>query len=652
MRKANQPMRTTVAGILLLVIAGAVSAQNDDFGYVRAVLSEAAAGSLIAALPPLEELVGEDAVVLYRSDDIILKPDGRISRRTHSLILILSEVVIDELGDPRIAFDAAHQEVVIHRCQTHTPDGRLVVATDHAFNQVTPNGVVHCTDDLVRQEMVITHVGIELGCVIDLDVEVRDLKAHAPWLEGLLFLQEDYPCVHRMVAIRHPAHLHLNARLENGSAQELTSSSGGLAAHTWRLKSLPGLCEHDDDAGGRLTRTHLIYSTCPTWEFFQARVGEYLQAATTPDEAIRAHVARELRHGDPMTQAEQLSAVLDFTSELRGTQTRTFEHFRRPRTAPCTFDQQCGNEWDRLALALALLDEIGIPAHPALRGGSPQMNRDVPALVQFDALLLEVALDGETLFADPDRGEIRHPLRFERPVMVLIPGDARPTWRSPAESGGRAEVEISAALGSDGSLSGSVTLRLEGDLFPYEDCRDLEGFLDRYAARLIEGAKVESNDLVSVTPQAGHLRFTFRADTVAATAAGQRYFTLMGGPVSAIARLERYRLSRTARTSPILLGGPVTEKVTWRMALPENVHAQFLPPAARVETPVGSFVLTSDAEAVPTLPRAEAPPTSALTIAWELELTADTIPPGRYGDLKRIVHTYNSRNQRLVVVGG
>lgn len=638
-------------GLLLLIAAAAAGAQDRDFGYPRAVLSEAAAGSLVAAIPPLEKLDGEDAVVLYRSDDIILKADGRISRRTHSLILLLTDVVIDEFGDPRIPFDAATQEVVIHRCRTYTPDGRIVDAAGHAFNQVTPHGILHCVDELERQEMVITHVGIELGCVIELDVEVRDLKPHSAWLEGLLFLQEDYPCVHRLVVIRHPGHLQLQARLVHGTAQEHVSSSGGMTAHTWRLKSLPGLCEHDDGAGGRLTRTHLLYSTCPTWEYLQTRLGEHLAEATLVDQAMRDWITSELECGDPLTRADQLAAVLTFTSELQGTATHTFEQVRRPRSAPRSFDQRCGNEWDRLVLARALLEEAGFAVHTALRGGSPEMIREVPALMQFDGLLLEVESEGEHWFADPRTGTLHHPQRLRHPVLVLTPEGPHPTWHAPVAPGGRARVEISAALDDEGHLTGSADLSLTGDLFPYGDCRDLENFLKRYASRLIEGAEVTSHDVVTITPAGGHLRFTFRADSLVASAAGQHYLSLMGAPVSPVERLQRYRLTRTARTAPIFLGDTATEEVTWRLAFPEQAVLRFIPPPARIETAVGSFVLTSRVADLDAPPRSEADHTRALTVAWKVALTADTIAPGHYGDLKRLVQAYGGKSQRLVIFG-
>ncbi len=590
----------------------------------------------------------EDAVVIYRGDRITLAPDGRVAHRTHSLVLLLTERAIDALGDPRVPFDTLTQQLTVHRCRTYTPDGRVVDATGHAFNRVTPGPLAHCADRIRMQEMVITHVGIERGCAIELDVEVSDTVPHQPWLEGRFFLQESYPVLRRVIEIRCPSHLRLMSAVVGDQISSDVQPVAGSRHYRWEAAHLAPVREHDDRAGGTLNHRYLLCSTCPTWEYLGTRLREATDAAAQCDSSMRQWLLEELDQEAPRTLSERLAAVVDLSAgAARGGSFRTFNLFGMPRPAARTFATACGSDWDRLVLALALLRAAGADAALVLRGAGPTVHLEVPALVQFDRLLVRAELDGESVLLDP-AGGTRLSAAGDwayRPLLDVAPGEIR--WTPAADGEGHAIVEIAAKLSAEGVLEGSADLRLAGRLFPHGECVNLGDFLESYAGRLAAGAELLSHEVVRFDARGCHLRFRFRAQSPGEIQGDRRYLSLIGGPVPVTELLGDIELDHRDRSTPIFLGSALFESVTWNIALPAGREVLHLPEAQEISSRAGVFRCAAGRRR---MEARDADPAELVTVSWTLELPMPEIPPARLAELQRAVRAYRAEAHRLVIL--
>jgi hypothetical protein len=620
-------MRRVVLALGLLLFTGA-RAQTGD--------APLRADELFGPGAPGANLASEDAVVLLAADYFILHPDGRIDHGRHRLVRLQSEFAIDALGDPRVPYDTLDQELVIHACRTYTPDGRVVEAAPHAFNRTTPDAVAGCPDRMHHQEMVISHTGIERGCVIELDVEVRDRVPRAPWLEGIVAAQEEYPVVRRVVTVKVPAGVALRREVAGGALAEETVAgrfdppeSGEAEIHVWRGGNLPAARESDDGAGGRATRANLVFSTCPSWEALAARVTGDLDAGTAAP--LADWLAAKGRETDALTERDRVGAILELTgTDIAGASAAPFDDYRAPRPAARVFATACGDDWERAALALSLLRGAGIAAEIALRPVLPRPSREVPALAQFDGVLLRTE-SGETL--DPVAGE-----RLAEPDRPLfLPAAAR--WREAEPAASRAEVAVALTIDAKGGAKGEADLRLTGTLHPYAKMTDLDAFLDGYVARLLPGAKVRGKQIAELTPEIARLRVSFAADTLLRDSNHLARLTLGGGPVDPAQILAGFNMRRPERTTAIVLPAPLSESVTWRIALPKGETPVHLPVARSIENGAGAFHLEVEEAA-------RAP----IVVRWTLTLPASEIPPDRYGALRALYEAFASEPARLLIV--
>jgi hypothetical protein len=618
-------MRRLILALGLLLFSGA-RAQTGD--------APLRADELFGPGAPGANLASEDAVVLLAADYFILHPDGRIDHGRHRLVRLQSEFAIDALGDPRVPYDTLDQELVIHACRTYTPDGRVVEAAAHAFNRTTPDAVAGCPDRMHHQEMVISHTGIERGCVIELDVEVRDRVPRAPWLEAVVSAQEEYPVVRRVVTVKLPAGVTLSRAVAGGALAEETVAgrfdppeSGEAQVHVWRGENLPAARESDDGAGGRATRASLLFSTCPSWEALGARVTGDLGAETAAP--LTDWLAAKGRETKTLTERDRVDAILELTgTNITGASAAPFDDYRAPRPAARVFATACGDDWERAALARALLRGAGIGSEIGLRSVLPRPARDVPALAQFDGVLL-CTESGETL--DPVAG--KRLARLDRPLF--LPATAR--WREAEPSTARAEVAVALTIDKKGGATGEADLRLTGRLHPYTDMTDLDAFLDGYVTRLLPGAKVSGKVIEELSAGIARLRVSFAADTLRRDANGLARLTLGGGPVDPAHILAEFNMRRPERTTAIVLPGPLSESVTWRIALPKGETPVHLPAPRSIENAAGAFRLEVEDGASP------------IVVRWTLTLPAAEIPPAQYGALRALYEAYASEPARLLI---
>jgi hypothetical protein len=226
----------------------------------------------IAAAPV--PAAGEDGLVVYEAHQYRYV-DGLMSHRHQRLLRVTTEWALERLADPRLRFDSARQKIVVHAARTYFNGGGFIDSPANAFNTVTPGELALAPDFLDIQELVITHIGLEPGCVLWLDTEKID-TAPAGLPEGaLLFPQGEFPV------------LEMDAIAE-GLYAELVNPEGGLLAlpagtseglrHAWHFENLPA-------APGQATYRlgdqlpHLNFSPLESWDLVFKAIEASLESA-------------------------------------------------------------------------------------------------------------------------------------------------------------------------------------------------------------------------------------------------------------------------------------------------------------------------------------------------------------------------------------
>ncbi len=177
-----------------------------------------------------------DAVVLYDSLVVTLGSDNHISKRRHRAVMLFTDNAINRYGDPRILFNAATQDLTILAARVRMRDGRFVDAQKNAVNQTTPFALDLAPDYVDWQETVVTHMGIEKGCIAELHYVIAD-RNPSPYLSGVEVFSAEDPTEERVLVVKLPQRMTLKFSSLRGEEPPPDASANGAWAWTVRIIS-------------------------------------------------------------------------------------------------------------------------------------------------------------------------------------------------------------------------------------------------------------------------------------------------------------------------------------------------------------------------------------------------------------------------------
>lgn len=537
--------------------------------------------------PPAESLRGidvgsidrpeADAVVLYRGVHIRLDADGRVTRRVRLVQRLMTDHAISVGGDPRVAYDTTRQELSIDVCRTFMLDGKEVRATAHAFNRVTPERVASCPDRIGLQEMVMSYVGVERGCMTELDYTLTDRVPWRPWLEGIEELGGPYPVVSGELWIETPTGVDVHAQTL-GWLEGIDRAPGPFCvpmSEPWRYGPIPAR----PDEGG-LTREErvptVLYST-GSWKQLVTTIRDRLQVAAESDSAILDWARGNLPGGrPPLDDTERLERIAILIGERTMPADDAPQSWMLPvRPASRTFAVSCGNLLDCAALCMAALRASGIDGTlslcPAGRStpGSPVLECFDDIRFSTPAGDLSVREGKAALWIDP------------APATELLALDASAEGtRIAVEDGSTASrLSLRIVLDRDGSVRGEASIDARGGFVAGLGCRDLKAYLAGLASEYAVGGELAGYRVEEAGPRVLRAVFSFTGKSAGPAIGGGRRTVAIppapGFPQAAIPPGVSY--GRQSRRTPLVCARPIEEDVTLRIELPEGTRAVIAP---------------------------------------------------------------------------
>jgi hypothetical protein len=245
----------TRIGILVLVTVW-LGAVLSAAGGSAALAAEGAKGplstedvrALVDGAPAETDMPGVDAVILFDGTDLEYA-GGLATLRRQRLVKVFTEWAIDHVGDPRLAFDGARQELKVHASRTYLLDGSTVDTPENGYNEVTPSSVALSRDHLNIRETVVTHVGLERGVSVLLDYSVTDTSPLDFPFNRMFFLLDEFPVLEKVIVMEgelqaevvNPSPVGLSVGLHDYPQPE--RDGDGL---TWHMKDLPARPRHQD----------------------------------------------------------------------------------------------------------------------------------------------------------------------------------------------------------------------------------------------------------------------------------------------------------------------------------------------------------------------------------------------------------------------
>lgn len=535
-----------------------------------------AAGPLSGSVAP------PDAVIERWEQTWDMQSSGELVYHELRHVRLNSDRAYGEFADPRIPFHQDTDTVTLKVARTRRPDGSCIDVPDYSRNVVSPGGSAWPAFAGLRQ-LVVTMSGIEPGCVVELEYEVRCRpgKCRPPSLD--LRLDHRYPITTRVIRAIAPEHMpiHFSAGgrgADAGPLQEKTAD--GRTMLTWVYQNLPANPDEPQAPPWQRRCPRLALSF--EWNSEQWLSGLVLGvegAARSSDQLDR--LAKQWTQS-AVTSTDKVRAIQEKLSATFNFVEVDVSRFSPMNIRPAdeVLRTNYGTGKDATAMFLTLVRQAGVDVRPAL-------------LVRNDILadtLLHDGMVADTLIAFRDSGgqeywSARHG-RIARStgwaghsILTLNGSTTRlvlPDW---GDAGANVcEVSGRVALDAEGRLSGKLTVTLSGMFVSTEALRTREGQrerLDRLIGKVMDKAAVGEFTVTQLADGVFSAVVDVKSSEPTSRIDGRFYMAFgADGPSSLDAPLP---LAQAMRRLPVWLPSAFEERINVTLEWPDAFKCQAQP---------------------------------------------------------------------------
>lgn len=387
----------SLPALACLLTALPVAAQGWEeqpaFAATPAQLLQAAATLPIRAAYPVQELL-EDTTLR-------LDAEGRRTVRYRYVFRINQESGIGSWGTVTAPWSPWFEEKPVIRARVITPDGIEHKLDPGTIGDFAPDQSGDMFSD--RRELRAPLPKLAKGVLAEVEILSREHRPFArSGARGTYTLWQPVPVQRTRFALELPASLPFRWKLEglNGIQARPQTQDGQTALRLDLGPSDPPRRSEPHAVPEQNLRPQIVYSTCPDWmkavEEYRSLVEGQLTGAD-----VKAWAKPFATETGPLE--ERLRKILmRLHKEVRYTGLEFGEASVVPRAPSETLVRGYGDCKDKSTLLVAILRELGIPAHVALLRTGPgrDTNSEFPGLAAFDHAIVFVP-GPQPLWIDP-----------------------------------------------------------------------------------------------------------------------------------------------------------------------------------------------------------------------------------------------------------
>jgi hypothetical protein len=396
-----------------------------------------------------DEQKNSDSVLLKQTHEYTLNSDGSMDYRYYHKRLFNSYQAINRYyGETFVIYNPDYQTLAVKKSETTMADGKKVQSPDNAFNPVLPSQAADAPAYNQLREMVITHVGLEIGAVVELDYTLNTKAGFTSFFGGRLMLNESSPIKNLEVIVKVPKGQELKHFVVNPNANLKLKKgvNGDFETYTWTAENVSARSNEPNQVEGMVDYQTLVFSN---------------KCLKGTRNVLKSELTKEFAPCPTMDILLKSKAKdWDLVEEVRGYVANKINTYRLPqqfvgfkfRTPNEVWKSNGGTEGEKAILLASLLKHLGFNSEIAL-GAYPQyLNLQVGCPVSFDKYLVRVDINGEVknLKAIPDYSEIPG----QRVIIGLSDDLAAVNLEPKAKQNLKVELATNLQIDKDGAVTG------------------------------------------------------------------------------------------------------------------------------------------------------------------------------------------------------
>ncbi len=315
---------------------------------------------------------GFSALILKEQRELTVESDGSTVRTSMARIYLAKEESVKTWADFTVSSSAPMSITRVISARTILPDGSSVaVETENSAPVAMNEGMGGDSYQTVRLPQA------HAGCVIEYATRTENRpRGDIPIFYEELEIQRSVPVLASSITLKVPKRQEFRHRLKNMEAEAVESATEHSRVLSWNFKDLPAFEPLPLDPPHREVAGLLAVSSLASWEEFAVWFLRIAKDSDVADDAVKRE-AEAIAAAHPSAM-KRIEAAFELASSLRYVAIEFGIHGFRPRTPGKVLGNRYGDCKDKANLMVALLGEMGIPAHFVLVNRMSSTDLDFP----------------------------------------------------------------------------------------------------------------------------------------------------------------------------------------------------------------------------------------------------------------------------------
>ncbi len=577
-----------------------------------------------------------DAVFEKIVKEYTLNADGSTEFHYYKKLKLNTHYSFNRLyGETFIVYNPAYQTLKINKSQTTQMDGNVVKAPENSFNEVLPRFARNVPNHNGLRELVVTHTGLEVGAVIELDYSV---KSKAGFMKGLMadeVLTESSPVMQKQIIINVPKGKELNFKVINLRTGPKITETGKTTTYTFNFSGLKEDSHEGHQPGDKTHQPRMFFSTLT----FAGAISEI-----TNQNAFDYKLNEEMKDVVKETK-DKCSSDLELVLKLQKIVAEEMNSWYVPpvysgyniRTGIETWNSNGGTPCEKTLLLAGLLREAGVHAKPVMVVPSKLYNEKIGCLPLAENILLQVSpRDRELMYISALKSADQNLVFSLNNKTILL---FEPTKQYVESLNEKFENKVitngSFVIGDDFKIAGNIETSLTEATNPYYKIK----FDSSYLKSVIGGIskkEILSCEVINSAQYRSLGKLVIESKNPFKSQGDYFFWEI---PVNKKGT-ESWQISylNSERFTPYVVPFPINEQYSYTITLPSKTNLVNPIELKELKTDFGELVLSTSVEG------------NKVTVKRMLVINRPVISTAEYPAFKEMMDLWNEKNFRTLIL--
>lgn len=562
-----------------------------------------------------------------------LNADGSINYQyQHKLKYITHYSFNRAYGESFITYNPDQQVLKINKAETKMVDGKIVPSPENAFNEVLPHFASGAPAFNNLREMVVTHTGLEPGCVVDFDYEILSNTGYLPFFNENIILQEKVPVEKLEIIVNIPDDTKINFKLINIKVEPKISKKDGYTKYVWKFSNLDGLANETNQSHDKTFLPRLILSDINMKDAL-GKINRNIDLSLN-DDMKKAITKRIFGKKKGIHIIKELQTMIGKEMNTFHVPLEYTAYSARPLTD--VWQSNGGTKFEKILLLNEFIKYSGIESKIIMVIPSAIYDKQIGNLKNFEHYFIMVNVGGEDIVITTSPRQSNN-LAFNIKNDVIIDSEANtiklPEFISEVESKiiSKGNFEIS----ETGDFLGTIDVNLSGINNPYINYINNGDNAEKVITSLFSKKAIADFNVIKFDNKQSEVKATIEDKEIWEN---QENYYFIDIPSSSYGiKGEHLRTLLNERKTPLHLTYPVNEYYDFTISIPKGF----------------SFVATHKKELINEIGSVTMDISFAdntIHVIKSLKINKEEISPAEYNSFKNILDIWNKKNYNEIIL--